>query len=306
MTDNFSTLRLFARVARTGSFTAAGKEVGLSQPSVSRIISNLEKDLGVLLFARTTHAVRPTEAGEEYLSRIEPILSDMEEANHAVRGTGELRGRLRVGAAASFAQREIIPLLPAFLAKHPKLKIDLVLTDSRQDLVDEAIDVAIRFGPLDDSTMVARKLGVTPRLVAASPAYLERAGVPQAPADLIDHQIVLGPSSSGKAGWTFRKGGKVQSIRVGGRLMITVNEGTTVAAVAGMGIVSTALWGCRAELENGTLVQLLPDWDLGLIEVNALLSGGKGTKPSARAFAAHLQDSLDGVKPAARSFPAED
>ena len=109
MTDSLSSLRLFARVARTASFTAAGRETGMSQPSVSRIISNLERDLEVQLFLRSTHAVRLTEAGEEYLTRIEPILAEIEEANHFVRGTGELRGRLRVGAPASFAQRMIIP-----------------------------------------------------------------------------------------------------------------------------------------------------------------------------------------------------
>ena len=292
MTDSFSTLHLFSRVARTGSFTAAGKEVGLSQPSVSRIISNLEKDLGVLLFARSTHAVRLTESGEEYLTRIEPILSDIDEANHFVRGTGELRGKLRVGAATSFAQREIIPILPSFLADHPKLKVELVLTDSRQDLIDEAIDVAIRYGPLDDSTMVARKLGNPPRILAASPSYLDRAGYPTQPSDLVDHQIVLGPSSRGKVGWSFEKNGKVQSIRVDGRFLVTVNEATTHAALAGMGIVNTALWGCRNELANGSLIRLLPDWDLGNIEVHALLSGGKRTKPSARVFTKHLQEAL--------------
>ncbi|MEM6986111.1 MAG: LysR family transcriptional regulator [Pseudomonadota bacterium] len=292
MTDDINSLRLFTRVARTGSFTCAGKEVGLSQPSVSRIISKLEKDLGVSLFTRTTHAVRATEAGEEYLSRVEPILSDIEEANHAVRGTGELRGRLRIGAATSFAQREVIPVLPDFLAMHPKLNVDLVLTDARQDLINQAIDVAIRFGPLDDSTMVARKLGDTPRLLAASPAYLARAGTPIVPADLADHHVILGPSSSDKTGWTFAKNGKVQSVRVESRLKITVNESTTIAAVAGMGIVSTALWGCRTELEQGSLVQVLPDWDLGSTEVHALLAGGKGTKPSARAFTNYLQTAL--------------
>lgn len=292
MTDSLSSLRLFSRVARTGSFTAAAREAGLSQPSVSRIISNLEKDLGVLLFTRTTHAVRLTEAGEEYLSRIEPILSDMEEANHAVRGTGDLRGRLRVGASASFAQREIIPLLPAFMAAHPKLKIDLVLTDARQDLVTQAIDVAIRFGPLEDSTMVARKLGDTPRLLAASPEYLARHGTPEKPTDLVDHQIIMGPSSSGKAGWQFERDGKVQSVRVESQLMITVNEVTTVAAVAGLGIISTALWGCKADLERGAVIRVLPEWSLGSVEVHALLAGGRGTKPSARIFTAYLQEQL--------------
>lgn len=284
---------LFSRVARTGSFTTAGKEAGLSQPSVSRIISNLEKDLGVLLFARSTHAVRPTEAGEEYLTRIEPILADIEEANHFIRGTGELRGKLRIGAAASFAQREIIPILPSFLEQHPKLKVNLVLTDARQDLIDEAIDVAIRYGPLDDSTMVARKLGAPPRIIAASPTYLAQAGAPKQPTDLVDHQIVLSPSSVSKTAWRFEKDGKVQSIRVDGRLMVTVNEASTAAALAGIGIVNTALWGCRKEIEDGSLVRLLPEWDLGNIELHALLAGGKRTKPSARAFTKHLREALN-------------
>ena len=292
MAYNFSTLRLFARVARTGSFTAAGREVGLSQPSVSRIISDLEKDLGVLLFARTTHAVRPTEAGEEYLSRIEPILFEIEEANHIVRGTGELRGRLRIGAATSFARREIIPILPGFMAMHPELRIDLVMTDTRQNLVDEAIDVAFRYGPLEDPTMVAKKVASPPRIIAASPEYLARAGVPQRPIELLDHQIILGPSSARQSGWAFTKDGTVQSICVKSRLMVTVNEGTTVAALSGLGIINTGLWGCRAEIESGALVRLLPGWNLGSIDVNALFAAGKGTKPSARAFASFLRDAV--------------
>lgn len=244
------------------------------------------------MFVRSTHAVRLTEAGEEYLTRIEPILVDIEEANHFVRGTGELRGRLRVGAAASFAQRGIIPALPPFLEKHPKLKVDLVLTDSMQDLIDEAIDVAIRFGPLEGSTMVARKLGTTQRVVVAAPSYLEKAGHPQQPADLVDHRIILGPSSIGKAGWSFEKGGKIQSIRVESQLMISVNESTATAAAAGLGIISTSYWSCKDELEDGSLVQLLPDWTIGTVEVNALLAGGRHTKPSARAFTKHLQEAL--------------
>ena len=292
MSENFATLRLFSRVARTGSFTAAGRETGMSQPSVSRIISNLERDHEVQLFVRSTHAVRLTEAGEEYLTRIEPILLDIEEANHFVRGTGELRGKLRVGAAASFAQRAIIPALPPFLKQHPKLKVDLILTDSMQDLIDEAIDVAIRFGPLGDSTMVARKLVTTRRVVVASPSYLDSAGYPDQPTDLVDHRVILGPSSVGKAGWSFEKDGKVQSIRVEGQLMLSVNESTTAAAVAGLGVISTSYLSCKNELEEGTLVQLLPDWTIGLVEVNALLASGRHSKPSARAFTKHLQEVL--------------
>ncbi|NEQ67637.1 MAG: LysR family transcriptional regulator [Symploca sp. SIO2D2] len=288
MSDRISTLRLFCRVATTGSFTAAGKEIDLSQPSVSRIISKLEKDLGVALFVRSTHAVKLTEAGADYLARIDPILAALEEANHLVRSDGKLQGRLRVGVAISFAVREIIPRLPDFLAQHPDLNIDLVLTDFFQDLIDQAIDVAIRFGPLRDSTMVARRLGLTQRLIAASPGYLAKAGTPKTPADLAGHQVIIGPSSMGATGWTFQKDGKTLSVRVDGQLMVTVNEASTAAAVAGMGIISTSLWGCRAELENGELVQVLADWEIGTVEVNALLAGGKSAKPSARAFANYL------------------
>ncbi|MEL6928144.1 MAG: LysR family transcriptional regulator [Cyanobacteria bacterium J06600_6] len=292
MSDRISTLRLFCRVARTGSFTAAGKEVDLSQPSVSRIISKLEKDLGAALFVRSTHAVKLTEAGADYLARIDPILSALEEANHLVRSDGKLQGRLRVGAAISFAFREIIPRLPDFLEQHPNLNIDLVLTDSYQDLIEQAIDVALRFGPLSDSTMVARRLAVTPRLIAASPAYLAKAGTPQIPTDLAGHQVIIGPSGMGSTGWTFKKDGKTLSVRVEGQLMVTVNEASTAAALAGMGIISTAYLVCRAELESGELVQLLTDWEIGTVEVNALLAGGRSAKPSARAFAEYLVTSF--------------
>ncbi|MEM1369117.1 MAG: LysR family transcriptional regulator [Cyanobacteria bacterium P01_H01_bin.15] len=288
MTDRISTLRLFCRVAITGSFTAAGKEIDLSQPSVSRIISSLEKDLGAALFVRSTHAVKLTEAGADYLARIEPILSALEEANYLVRSDGKLQGRLRVGIATSFATREIIPRLPDFLAQHPDLNVDLVLTDEFQDLIDQGIDVAVRFGRLRDSTMIARRLLVTSRLLAASPSYLAKAGIPKTPADLAGHQVIIGPSSMGTTGWNFKKDGKTLSVKVDGQLMVTVNEASTAAALAGMGIISTAFWGCRAELESGELVQVLKDWEIGTVEVNALLAAGKSAKPSAQAFADYL------------------
>ena len=292
MSDSFSTLRLFSRVARTESFTAAGKEIGLSQPSVSRIISKLEKDLGAALFVRSTHAVKLTEAGADYLERVEPILAALEEANYMARGDGTLKGRLRVGCATSFAVREIIPRIPTFLDQHPELKVDFVLTDSRQDLIDQAIDVAIRFGLLIDSTLVARKIGETPRLIVASPAYLEKSGIPKVPADLASHKVILGPSGMGPAGWNFKKKDKALSVRVEGQLTVTVNEAATASALAGLGIITTSFWGCKSELESGKLVQLLNDWEIGTVEVNAVLAGGRNAKPSARAFTDYLVKSF--------------
>ena len=173
-----------------------------------------------------------------------------------------------------------------------ELRIDLVLTDSFQDLIGEAIDVALRFGKLPDSNLVARTLIESPRMIAASPAYLEQAGIPKTPADLVNHKIILGPSSASSVGWTFQKDGKKTSVRVDSKLMVTVNEGATAAALAGLGIISASLVGCRSDIESGALVQLLPEWEIGTVEVHAVLSGGRNAKASSRAFVDYLVKSI--------------
>ena len=288
MSDRLFALRLFTRVARTGSFSRAGREFRLSQPSASRIVAGLERELGAALFTRTTRAVTLTEAGANYLARIELLLAELEEADHAARGTGEICGLLRVGLSSSFAVREVIPRLPPFLACHTALRIDLLMNDQRQDLLGEGVDVALRFGPLSDTSATARKIGTVERLLAASPAYLGKAGTPKLPADLADHMIIIGPVGRDADAWTFRRDNHVVTARVEGRLTISANEGAIAAAVAGLGIVSTGRWGCLAELRNGALVQVLPDWQMETAEVHALFPAGRAAKPAARAFADYL------------------
>ena len=163
MSDRLFSLRLFARVAHTGSFSRAGRELGLSQPSASRIAAALEEEVGVALITRTTRGLTLTEAGADYLARIEPMLAALEEADHAARGTGELRGRLRVALSLGFGMREVIPLLPAFMQRHPALRIDLLMSDQHEDLVAESVDIALRCGALKDSSATARRLGTSPR-----------------------------------------------------------------------------------------------------------------------------------------------
>lgn len=277
------------RVARLGSFSRAGLEVGLPQPSVSRIIRGLEREVGAALLTRTTRAVVLTEAGSEYLARVEPILDALEEANHVVRGTGELRGELRIGLTASFAVREIIPRLPTFMGRHPALRVDLILDDQRQDLVTEGLDVALRFGALSDSTAVARRITAFPRILAASPDYLAKAGTPKRPEDLAKHTLIDGTSPLGRgANWSFQKRRRVTAVRIEGRLSVTLSEGSVAAAVAGLGIVSTHIETCRKELTSGALIRLLPDWDMGLMEVHAVMPAGRAAKPSARMFTEFL------------------
>ncbi|WP_068074285.1 LysR family transcriptional regulator [Novosphingobium lentum] len=293
MTDKLGALHLLGRVARTGSFGAAARETGLSQPSVSRIVAGLERDVGVTLLSRSTRAVTLTEAGMQYLARIEPVLAALEEADHEARGTGELKGVLRLGATTSFAMRELVPRLPTFMDRHPSLRVDLVLADSRQDLINEAVDVALRFGALDDSSLTARKLGSSLRMLVASPAYLERAGTPQRPADLSSHALIMGPSGMRPDGWTFRARGKSVSVRLESKLNISVNEVAISAALAGLGIASTAAWGCRDEVRSGALVQILPGWEMGSVDVHAVLPAGRAAKPASRALLEYLSATMN-------------
>lgn len=291
MSDKFSALRLFVRVARLGSFSAGGRDLGVPQPTVSRIISQLERELGALLFIRTTRAVSLTEAGQDYLARIEPILMDLEEADQAARGTGELRGTLRVGLSSSFAVRQIVPILPAFMERHPHLHVEFLMSDQRQDFILEGVDVGLRFGPLQDSTATAKRIASLERAMFAAPAYVEREGMPAAPSDLEKHSFINVPSRIGRK-LNFRKDGEVRSVSVGGRFSVTLSEVGLAAAVAGIGIITMSALVADKEVKEGALVRLLPDWAMDDIDLHAIFPAGKAAKPAARAFVDYLMGCL--------------
>lgn len=293
MSDRLTALRLFERVARRGSFSAAARELGLSQPSASRIVAELERGLGANLLVRSTRGLRLSEAGTDYLARIEPILLALDEADHAASGTGALRGRLRVGLSSSFGVREIIPRLPAFLAAHPALRIDLLVSDTRHDLVAEGVNVALRLGGLPpDSNLLARKLAQAPRVLVASPGYLAGAGTPKTPDDLVHHAMIFGPAASGRE-LRFRRGNRTRAVRVEARMTVGANEAATAAAVAGLGLTVNSAWGCRAELQTGALVQVLPDWTLPPVDSHAVFPPLRvAVLPAARKFVDYLAESF--------------
>jgi molybdate transport repressor ModE-like protein len=164
------TLRLFSRVARLGSFSAAARELGVSQSQVSRAIAELEERLGGRLLTRTTRAVMLTDSGAEFLARLEPILLALEEAEHTVREGSELRGALRVSMPTSIGTREVIPRMARFVERHPRLRIHFGLDDRRQDLIRDAVDVSLRVGPLRDSTATFETLGHIERVAIAAPS----------------------------------------------------------------------------------------------------------------------------------------
>ena len=287
MRDIFA-LKLFTRVARLGSFSAAAREAGLSQSQASRNIADLESDLGVRLLSRTTRAVVPTEAGAEFLARVEPILAALDEAENSIREGDEFRGVLRMSTPTSFGIRDVIPRLSAFVARHPALRVELQLEDRRQDLVRDAVDVAIRLGRLQDAAGTAKLIALIPRVIVASPDYLKRNGVPGRPDDLVRHRIVGGTASTVPAAWRFERDGDEVAVALEPHFSTNDNEGAIAAAVAGLGVTSTSGWACLSDLEAGRLIRLFADWNQAPIPVHAYFPMGRATRAVGRAVVDHL------------------
>lgn len=278
------TFRLYTRVARLGSFSAAARECGLAQSQVSRMVAELEASLGARLLTRTTRAVVPTEAGLEFLARMEPILAAIDDAENSVRETGELRGVLRLAMPSTMAICVVMPRLPAFTERHPLLRLDVILDDKWQDMVREAVDIGIRVGSLPDSAGTAKLIGTMHRIVVASPAYLSQHGTPAIPDDILKHRIVGGPAGAHASSWQFERDAQVVSVDLQSHVSTNDTAGALAAAVAGLGIVSTTSWACRAAIEDGTLVHVLPDWKMAALPVHAYFPMGRATRLAGRAF----------------------
>lgn len=291
------TFRLYTRVARLGSFSAAARESGLAQSQVSRMIAELEAGLGARLLTRTTRAVVPTEAGLEFLARMEPILAAIDDAENSVRETGELRGVLRLAMPSTMAIRVIMPRLSAFTELHPMLRLDIMLDDRWQDMIREAVDVGIRVGNLPDSAGTAKLIGRMCRVIVASPAYLAQHGTPMLPEELTTHRIVGGPAGAHLTSWKFEQGGQTTSIDLQSHVSTNDTAGALAAAIAGLGIVSTTSWACQTELEAGALVRLLPEWKMAELPVHAYFPMGRTTRMAARAFVEFITAELKRESP---------
>lgn len=283
---------MFVRVAETGSFSRAGREMGFAQPTVSRMIGALEARLGIKLLMRTTRRVTPTDAGLALLERGRVALSELDDAESSARGAGGLSGVLRVATPVTFGAREITPGLGAFLDAHPALRVELMMADRRVDLLDEGVELAIRLGPLDDSSFISTRLASAPRFLVASPSYLNRHGAPKAPTDLCEHHIISG-RAPGSEVWSLRDaGGGETAIRLTARLVATSTEGVLAAAIGGLGIARTSAFACRDELRRGDLVQILGQYALPGIDVHAVMPSGRTPTARVRAFIDHLRTGL--------------
>jgi len=294
MSDRLQEFRVFVRAAESGSFSRAGRELGLSQPSVSRIIGELEARLGVTLLLRSTRRITVTDAGSLFVDRAREILADIEDAEDAARGLDSLRGTIRLVIPIMYGTREIIPRLGKFLGLHPLVRIELSVADQRQDLVAEGADVAIRTGDLDDSAFGARKLVTLTRMLVAAPAYLAARGTPKTPADLASHDCIFGPGNFGRASWSFRRGDSEISVDLQGRVCTDSGPGILAIALAGLGIAMMSTVMAGDELKAGQLVPLLRGYKLPSIDVHAVFPGGPRPSAKVRALVEYLAGELEG------------
>ena len=285
-------LQVFERVAALHGFTEAARALGLPKSTISRSVARLEGALGARLFHRSTRDVTLTSAGIALRDRARDIIERAEEAFDYV---GSLsrgpRGAIKISSGIGFGLNFLGPELARFLQRYPDVDITLDLESRSADLVGEAIDVAVRVGPLHDSSLIVVRLGAMRRYLCASRSYVERRGAPDAVNALKDHDVIEMPGSDGRPRpWVFTRDGKQSRVALHPR--VTVNEALTVHRLilsgAGLGIVSGYL--CAPGLADGRLVHLLPDWSLPSVEISLVFPSRRELSPAVRAFADFMKE----------------
>jgi DNA-binding transcriptional LysR family regulator len=287
--DELYSIRLFIQVVHAGSFSEAARRVQLSTSSVARHITALEDNLGVRLLNRTTRNHGLTEAGRVYFESAMQAIAALDQAKHSVASyQSEVKGRLSVHVRTSVGMQIVGPALPRFLKAHPQLVVDLTLTDNRVDLVTEGIDVAIWLGHLQDSSLIARLLRPSHRLVIASPDYLKERGAPQEPDDLRQHNCLLFKDYEHRYIWHFRSKTSTTEVPVSGNLIAANSNVLVSCALQGLGIALIHEESVRDLVDAGRLRSLLADWEASPTDADIALyvvyPHSRGLAPKVRAF----------------------
>ena len=289
--DRIQAIRLFIRVVDLGSFSKAAADMGVGQPSATKMVALLEKQLGSRLLHRSTHGVTPTEIGALYYDKCKLIAHHVEEAESvATLLQSQVQGGLRITTSVAFGRRVLGPLVMRFMQMHPKLQIELNFEDRVVSLVEQGMDLAIRMGPLVDSTLGARYLGVNPWVVVASADYLKRRGPPAQPADLVDHDALIYSTVQGDARWHLTGvQGELRTVPVKGPLRSNNLSALLMAARSGMGLAALPRYVAQESLNSGALLAVLPGWSLPSQEIHAVYPSPVLVPAKVSGFVAWLQ-----------------
>ncbi|MFG1380917.1 LysR family transcriptional regulator [Xanthobacter versatilis] len=256
-------LRIFVHVARRGSFAAAARDLDMDASAVSRAVAALEAELDARLMHRTTRAMSLTEAGQAYLARVEPILEELDRARDEVASArAEPVGTLRLTASVAFGEACLMPLLAEMRTRFPRLKLDLILTDTNLDLATERIDMALRLAPDVRADVIGIRLFATRYRVVASPDYCAREGAPRTPQEVGKHCAIVFGLPDFRLRWMFRRDGQVEEVAVRGDIAISSGLAIRRAARDGLGLALLPDWLVGPDLATGTLIDLFPDYDI--------------------------------------------
>ena len=298
--DQLAAMRAFVEIVDRGSLTAAAETLDRSQPTMVRTLAALEAHLGATLLRRTTRRMSLTFEGRDYLERCRRILADIDEAERAIgQSPGALRGDLRVTAPVQYGQMHLVPTLAPFLAKHERVRVDVLLLDRNADLIDEGIDLAIRIGSLADSSLIAVTLHQVREVVCASPALLNRVGVPGRPADLASLPCIRQQNLPGGTSWSFRDANRDVRVRVNGPFGANQIAAARTACIDGLGFGRFLSYQVDELVKRGELVTVLDDFAPDPRPVSVVYPGNRLVSTRARALINWLKQELSADRGAA-------
>ena len=294
--DRITGIGLFIRVVETGSFSRAALEAGVTQPTATKAVAAMEQRLGARLLHRSTRGVTPTETGALYYDKCKLIACEIDEAdNLATLLQSQVGGHLRISTSVAFGRRVMAPLVLRYMALHPGITLDLSFDDRYVNLVEQGIDLAIRMGPMADSSLGARYLGTNPWLMVAAPSYLAAQGTPGSAADLARHACVVYSSVQGDDRWSLRTpAGDKLSVLVKGPLRSNNLSAVLAAARAGLGLAVLPWYVARESLADSAVVPVLADHGLPEQEVHAVFPSPKLVPRKVTSFSGFLQEALAG------------
>lgn len=289
-----SSLQAFVKVVQTGSFTRAANALQTQKAHLSRVVTQLEKELGARLLERTTRSLSLTEIGREFFERAVGILASVEDAQRSVqKAQGEPRGVLKLTCGVEFGMIAVSRWIAAYLERYPQVRVDAEFTGRLVDIVHEGFDLAIRVGPLADSTLTARKLGELHYGLFAAPTYLTRHAEPTHPAELQAHHILSFAGGSHQATWSLTCGNQHERLALQARMKANNVFAVRDAAMAGLGVAQLPLIVAQQAVETGQLCQVLKDWALPTVPVNAVFASARYLTPKVRGF---IDLALDAVR----------
>ncbi|NWB87859.1 LysR family transcriptional regulator [Pseudomonas gingeri] len=291
--DKLNAMAIFVRVVERGSFSAVARELRTSQPTISKILKALEVELGGKLIARSTRQLSLTDEGQRYYAQCRQILAAVDNAEHSFQsGREQVAGSLRIGSSVSFGRLQIASRLPDFLARYPQLEIDLQLSDQNQDLVEEGLDVSLRIGELNDSNLIARRIGDTRRITVASAAYLARRGEPQTPEQLSEHNCLQFNLLSSQNLWYYEKDGQRYSVRIKGNAQSNNSEAIREMVLGGLGIALSPVWLFAEDLQAGRVMAILPDYQTQSLPIHAVFPANRRQSARVKAFVDYMSEAL--------------